>query len=120
MFRLTFPAPLFLVSALVLPLIGCSFGAPPQAASASQSADLAACTQTADQINAARHYSYISRTDQMATPLSGLPRQRYITNRLAEIHDRDERIKSCMENGNQANPDQDKGLPEPQIIGPAQ
>jgi hypothetical protein len=120
MFRLIIPAPLLLPVLLALPLIGCSFGAPPQAASASQSADLSACTQAANQINEARHYSYISRTDQMATPLSGLPQQRYITNRLAEIHDRDERIKNCMENGNQANSDQDAGLPEPKIIGPAQ
>jgi hypothetical protein len=105
---------------LVLPVLGCSFNAPPPAAPASQSADLAACTQEADQINAARHYAYISRTDQMATPLSGMPDQRYISNRLAQIHDRDERIKSCMANGNQANPDHDAGLPEPKIIGPAQ
>ena len=119
MFRLTIP-----VLLLALPLMGCSFDAPPQAATASQSADLSACTRAANQISEARHYSYISRTDQMATPLSGLPQQRYISNRLAETHDRDERIKNCMENGNQANPDRgaglpDAGLPEPQIIGPA-
>ncbi len=120
MFRLIVLAPLLAACALALPLIGCSFNPPPPAATASQSADLSACTQAADRIEEARHYAYISRTDQMATPLSGLPQQRYISNRLAEIHDRDERIKSCVQNGNQANPETDSGLPEPRIIGPAQ
>jgi hypothetical protein len=119
MFRLTLPALL-----LALPLMGCSFDAPPPPAPAvplsSRSADLNACTQQADQINEARHYAYISRTDQMPTPLSGIADQRYISNRLAQIHERDERIKTCMQNGNQGNSSIGAGLPEPQIIGPAQ
>lgn len=119
MFRMTHPLTVF-AGLTILPLMGCSFGAPRPALSSSQSADLSACTRQADQINAARHYAYISRTDQMATPLSGLPDQRYISNRLAQIHDRDERIKNCMRNGNSANAGSDAGLPAPRIIGPEQ
>jgi hypothetical protein len=119
MFRLAAFAPA-LAGLIVLPLMGCSFGAPPPAATPSQSADLSACTQQADQVNAARHYAYISRTDQMATPLSGLPDQRYVSNRLAQLHERDERIRDCMRNGNGANSGTNEGLPAPRIIGPSQ
>lgn len=117
--RMTALAPVF-ISLIALPLMGCTFGAPPEAATSSQSADLNACTQQADRIFAARHYAYLSRTDQMATPRSGLPDQQYIHNRLADIHERDDHIKDCMRNGNPANTGSEAGLPAPQIIGPSQ
>ena len=104
---------------LAMPLLGCSFNQPPPADPAS-TAEYETCRQEAGRIDAARHYAYLSRTDQMSTPLSGLPDQRYVNNRLADLHEYDDRIKRCMQNGNQATPSSDERLPEPQIIGPAQ
>lgn len=114
MFRLT-----LMISALTVPLAACSFGPPPPQ-SATDKADLAACTQQANAINAARHYTYLSRTDQFATPFQGTPNQQYISNRLAQIHERDDRINDCVRNSNPAYAGNGANLPEPQIIGPAQ
>lgn len=107
-----------MMTAMALPLAACSFGAPPPE-SAADRADLAACTQRADQINAARHYAYLSRTDQYATPFIGSPNPRYLSNKLAQIHDRQDRIDRCVHNSNPTYVGSGGALPEPTIIGPA-
>lgn len=107
---------------LAMPLLGCSFNQPPPGAapaSTASAAEYAACRQQANRQFSARHHAYLSRTEQMSTPLSGLPNQEYVSNRLADLHEYDDSIRQCVENGNQANPTTDAGLPEPQIIGPA-
>ena len=112
--------PAILIPAIPLlasPLLGCSFNQPPPAPTAAR-ATYEACRQEASRVDAARHYAYLSRTDQMSTPLSGLPDQRYVNNRLADLHEYDDRINRCVQNGNQETPSSDAGLPEPQIIGP--
>lgn len=114
MLRLT-----LMLSAITLPLAACSFNAPrPQ--SAADQANLAACTQRAEQINAARHYAYLSRTDQFATPFLGTPNQSYISNKLAQLHDQEDRINNCVHNENPSYAGSDANLPEPTIIGPSQ
>ncbi|MGC9269123.1 hypothetical protein [Acidiphilium sp.] len=112
MFRLT-----LLLSVLTMPLAACSFGAPPPQ-SAADKANLAACTQRAEQIDAARHYTYLSRTDQFATPFLGTPNPAYLSNKLAEQHDQIDRINNCMKNANPAYVGSGATLPEPTIIGP--
>lgn len=107
-----------MLTVIAIPLAGCSFGAPPQ--SAAEQADLAACTQRADAINAARHYAYLSRTSQFATPLLGTPNQNYMDNKLAQLHDRQDRINACMRDSNPAYAGNGNALPEPRIVGPAE
>jgi hypothetical protein len=114
MLRLT-----LMLSAITLPLAACSFGAPPPQ-SAADKADLAACTQQAKQIDTARHYAYLSRTDQFATPFLGSPDPQYITNKLAEQHDQIDRINNCVSDSNKAYAGTGGALPAPVIVGPAQ
>jgi hypothetical protein len=113
MLRLT-----LMLSVITVPLAACSFGAPPPSAGAQ--ADLAACTQQAQQVDHARNFAYLSRTDQFATPFSGAPDQQYITNKLAEQHDQIDRINDCVRNSNQAYVGSGGALPAPVIVGPAQ
>lgn len=114
MLRLT-----LMLSAIALPLASCSFGAPPPQ-SAADKADLAACTQQARQIDTARHYAYLSRTDQFATPFIGAPNPAYLSDKLAEKHDQIDRINNCVSNANQAYAGTSGALPAPVIVGPAQ
>lgn len=113
MLRLT-----LMLSAITLPLAACTFGAPPPQ-SAADEANLAACTKRAEQINAARHYAYLSRTDQYATPFSGSPNPAYLSNNLAQLHDQEDRIDNCVSNANPAYAGSGATLPEPRIVGPA-
>ena len=106
-------------SALMLPLAGCTFGAPPRSQSAAQQANLAACTSQANAYERARDYEYLSRTQNFATPLQGTPNQNYVTNRLAEIHQRRDMINNCVHNANPAYVGGGTALPEPRIVGPA-
>lgn len=108
-------APLVVAAALA----GCSFGAPPPQ-SAADRADLAACQQQAHQIDTARHYTYLSRTEQFATPFNGSPDPAYLTNKLAEEHDQIDRINDCVRNANPAYAGSGAKLPEPTIVGPTQ
>ncbi len=105
-----------LLLGLIAPLAACSFNAPPP--SASQQADQAVCTQQANAIYAARHFAHLSRPDQFATPLSGLPDPQYISNHLAELHARDDRINRCLQLANPAYVGASAALPTPRIIGP--
>lgn len=114
MLRLT-----LMLTVTALPLAACSFGAPPPQSPADQ-ANLAACTRQAEQINSARHYAYLSRTDQFATPFSGTPNQAYLSNKLAQLHDQEDRINNCVSNANPAYVGSGANLPEPTIVGPAQ
>lgn len=109
--------PILTLSALVLPLAACTFGAPPP--SASQQANLAVCTQQANAYERAHDFAWISRTDQFATPFQGTPNQNYVTNRLAEIHARRDMINNCVRNANPDYVGNGAKLPEPKIIGPA-
>ncbi|MDD2877617.1 MAG: hypothetical protein PHT60_09635 [Acidiphilium sp.] len=114
MLRLT-----LMLSAITLPLAACSFGAPPPQ-SAADKANLAACTHQAEQIDAARHYAYLSRTDQFATPFLGTPNPEYLSNKLAQLHDQEDRINDCVNNANPSYAGSGAALPEPTIIGPTQ
>lgn len=104
---------------VALMLTACSFGAPPPQ-SAADKANLAACTHQAEAINSARHYAYLSRTDQFATPFSGSPDPAYLSNKLAQLHDQEDRINNCVANANPAYAGSGAKLPEPTIVGPAQ
>ncbi|HQT88351.1 MAG TPA: hypothetical protein PK677_07315 [Acidiphilium sp.] len=106
-----------LLFGLIAPLAACSFNAPPQ--SASQQADAAVCTKQADAINEARHFAHLSRPDQFATPLSGSPDPQYISNHLAQLHARDDRIQRCIQLSNPAFAGSGATLPTPRIIGPS-
>lgn len=110
---------ILLSTVLTIPLASCTFGAPPPVSPAEQ-ADLSACTKQANAINQARNYAYLSRTDQYATPFQGTPDQSYVSNRLAQIHDRQDRINRCMRNSNPAYVGNGAELPEPVIVGPSQ
>ena len=105
-----------LILSLIAPLAACSFNAPPP--SASEQADRAVCTQQANAIYTARHFTQLSRPDQFATPLSGLPDPQYISNHLAALHARDDRINRCLQLANPAYVGGSASLPTPRIIGP--
>jgi hypothetical protein len=109
--------PALLAVPIITLLAGCATNPPPTAA---QTADLSACTQQADARDAAHHFAYLSRTDQFGTPREGAPDQTYVSNKLAQLNDRDQDIRNCVNYGNtQTDSLHSAPLPAPRIIGPA-
>jgi hypothetical protein len=97
---------------------GCSFSPPPSAA---DQADLAACTSQADASYDAQNYDALSRTSQNGLRYSATPNQVFDAQRLGSLHQRDDQIADCVNNGSGGGSAQAAipGPPPaiPQIIG---
>jgi hypothetical protein len=75
---------------------GCAFSPP---ASPADQADLAACTSQADATYDAQNYDALSRTSQNGLRYSAMPNQVFDAQRLGSLHQRDDQITDCVNNG---------------------
>jgi len=99
-------------------LAGCATPPP----SPADQADLATCTSQADATYDAQNFDALSRTSQNGLRYSATPNQVFDAQRLGSLHDRDDQIAACVDNGTGGAASAQAAIPgpppaTPQIIG---
>jgi hypothetical protein len=113
--RLSFSAAL----AGMLAASGCATSPPPSQA---DQADLAACTAQADATYDEQNYDQLSRTSQNGLRYSATPNHVFDAQEMGSLHERDDQINDCVDNGTAGTASAAAALPGPapavpQIIG---
>jgi hypothetical protein len=84
------------VLAGILALGGCAIAPPPSQA---DQANLATCTAQADATYNAQNYDQLSRTSQNGLRYSATPNHVFDAQQLGSLHERDDQITDCVNNG---------------------
>jgi len=101
----------------LLAIGGCA-GAPPP--SQADDANLATCTAQADAAYDAQNYDQLSRTSQNGLRYSATPNHVFDAQQLGSLHERDDQLNDCVNNGSGATASATLPGPAPvapQIIG---
>jgi hypothetical protein len=103
----------------ILAAVGCATSPPPSQA---DDANLATCTAQADATYNAQNYDQLSRTSQNGLRYSAMPNHVFDAQELGSLHERDDQITACVNNGTAGTASAAAALPGPppavpQIIG---
>jgi len=99
----------------LLAMSGCAASPPPSQA---DQANLAACTAQADAAYNAQNYDQLSRTSQNGLLYSPTPSHVFDAQHLGSLHERDDQITDCVNNGTGGTVSASNALPGPAPVAP--